>query len=271
MIKLAVFDIDGTLVVKGNRTLLDTTVKALQNLQKQGIKLAIASGRPPFFMEKKLVEQVAFDYYICSNGTCIMDCDFKRVWQADINAETVEKVSELLEETDSGGSFIYTDNVYAYRNLPLVKKRMVQFVGTIDHLMDHTSERNHHFEDLPFAMLAYVKEDNIDLFREAAPTLLFEKFSDECFDVYPKGINKGTGVLQICERLGIDVKDTIGFGDDINDIEMLKICGTSVVMGSSSDEVKSYADFVTKNAKEDGVVYALEQLGLLQEDLVCTK
>ena len=93
MIKLAVFDIDGTLVVKGNRTLLDTTVKALQNLQKQGIKLAIASGRPPFFMEKKLVEQVAFDYYICSNGTCIMDCDFKRVWQADINAETVEKVS----------------------------------------------------------------------------------------------------------------------------------------------------------------------------------
>ena len=84
MIKLAVFDIDGTLVVKGNRTLLDTTVKALQNLQKQGIKLAIASGRPPFFMEKKLVEQVAFDYYICSNGTCIMDCDFKRVWQADM-------------------------------------------------------------------------------------------------------------------------------------------------------------------------------------------
>lgn len=266
MIKLAVFDIDGTLVVKGNRTLFDTTVKALQNLQKQGIKLAIASGRPPFFMEKRLVEQISFDYYICSNGTCIMDKDFKRIWQADICAETVDIITELLEKTQSGGSFVYTDNVYAYRNLPLVKQRMYEFVGTIDHLVDHTSEQNRHYEDLPFAGLAYIKEEKVHLFDEVAPELLFEKFSEDCFDVYPRGINKGTGVLQICERLNIDPKYTIGFGDDINDIEMLKICGTSVVMGSSSDEVKSYADFVTKSASEDGVVYALKQLRLLQEE-----
>lgn len=266
MIKLAVFDIDGTLVEKGNRVLLPSTIKALQNLKKQGIKLAIASGRPPFFMEKKLVEQVAFDFYICSNGTCLLNQDLQRVWQADIAADTVLRVANLLEETNSSGSFVYRDNVYAYCDLETAKKRMLQYVGVIDHLIDNSAKKDHQNEDLPFAALAYVKEDIIDQFRECAPELLFERFGEDCFDVYPKGINKGTGVKQICEMLSIDLKDTISFGDDINDVEMLKTTNVSVVMGSASDEVKTYADFVTKSAKEEGVVYALKQLHLLEEN-----
>lgn len=266
MIKLAVFDIDGTLVAKGNRKLQQSTIKALQNLQKQGIKLAIASGRPPFFMDKRLVEQVAFDYYICSNGACLLGSKLERVWSSNIAPQTVENTVRIIVDTNSAGSFIYTDNVYAYHGLDMVKKRMVQYVGTIDHLIDNTEKKDHHFEDQPFASLLYTKEEYIDRYRNAAPELLFERFGEECFDVYPKGINKGTGVIQICEKLGISTKDTICFGDDINDIEMLKVCGTSVVMGSSSDEVKAYGDYITKSAEEDGVGYALEQLHLLQED-----
>lgn len=263
MVKLAVFDIDGTLVVKGNRVLFDTTVEALLKLHEQGVKLAIASGRPPFFMEKKLVEQVPFDYYICSNGACLLGADLNRVWSSNISSDTVERTVQLMVKTQSAGSFIYTDNVYAYHGLDMVEKRMIQYVGSVDHLIDNTEKKDHHFVDQPFASLLYTKEEYIDEYRETAPELTFERFGDQCFDVYPKGINKGTGVIQICDKLGISLEDTICFGDDINDIEMLKICGTSVVMGSSSDEVKAHADFVTKSAAEDGVVYALEQLHLI--------
>ena len=64
MIKLCVFDVDGTLITKGDRQFSYNTITALKNLQKQGVKLAIASGRPPFAMEKKLLEEITFDYFI---------------------------------------------------------------------------------------------------------------------------------------------------------------------------------------------------------------
>ena len=58
MIKLAVFDVDGTLVTKGNRRVPASCVKALNELSRKGVRLAIASGRPPFAMEKKLLEEI---------------------------------------------------------------------------------------------------------------------------------------------------------------------------------------------------------------------
>ena len=58
MIKLAVFDVDGTLVTKGNRRVPASCVHALNELSRKGVKLAIASGRPPFAMEQSLLEQV---------------------------------------------------------------------------------------------------------------------------------------------------------------------------------------------------------------------
>ena len=57
MIKLAVFDVDGTLVTKGNRRVPASCVKALNELSRKGVRLAIASGRPPFAMEQSLLEQ----------------------------------------------------------------------------------------------------------------------------------------------------------------------------------------------------------------------
>ena len=71
MIKLAVFDVDGTLVTKGNRRVPASCVHALNELSRKGVKLAIASGRPPFAMEQSLLEQVSFDYFVCSNGAFV--------------------------------------------------------------------------------------------------------------------------------------------------------------------------------------------------------
>ena len=66
--------------------------------------------------------------------------------------------------------------------------------------------------------------------------------------------------LKLCELLNIDEKDAIAIGDDYNDISMFKIVGYSVAMENSSDEVKSYADHVTKSNEEDGVAIFLEKL-----------
>ena len=46
--------------------------------------------------------------------------------------------------------------------------------------------------------------------------------------------DKGRGVQRVCEALGVDIKDTIGFGDSMNDLEMIETVGCGVVMENGS-------------------------------------
>lgn len=81
MIKLCVFDVDGTLVTRKDRKICPSTIIALKQLKKAGVKLAIASGRPPFAMEKAVLDQIDFDYFICSNGASVQHRDGQVLYQ----------------------------------------------------------------------------------------------------------------------------------------------------------------------------------------------
>ncbi|PWZ82702.1 Cof-type HAD-IIB family hydrolase, partial [Staphylococcus pseudintermedius] len=75
-----------------------------------------------------------------------------------------------------------------------------------------------------------------------------------------KGVSKGEAIKKLAERLDLDVNQMVAFGDSANDIEMFKVVGKAVAMNNASDEVKSYADMVTKSHDEDGIPYALDQI-----------
>ena len=46
-IKIAFFDIDGTLIDPEKKRITDNTKKALLKLKENGVKICIATGRPP--------------------------------------------------------------------------------------------------------------------------------------------------------------------------------------------------------------------------------
>lgn len=54
-----------------------------------------------------------------------------------------------------------------------------------------------------------------------------------------------------------------GFGDSMNDMEMLKACGHSIAMGNAAPEVKGTADYITDDFDHDGIYNALEYYGLI--------
>lgn len=72
-------------------------------------------------------------------------------------------------------------------------------------------------------------------------------------DIMPKGISKGNSLLEIADYFNIDHADTIAFGDEINDLSMIKAAGIGVAMGNAIDEIKKAADVVTLTNDEDGV------------------
>ena len=73
------------------------------------------------------------------------------------------------------------------------------------------------------------------------------------------GIGKARGMRVLCEILGLDVKDVVAIGDEMNDIDMLSEAGLGVAMGNASDKVKAYADEITDTVENDGAAKILEK------------
>ena len=75
-IRAAFFDIDGTLLTFGDRQMPASTLRALQGMRRAGIKLFIASGRPPFHLKRlPPIQSFSFDGYVLTNGQFCADQD----------------------------------------------------------------------------------------------------------------------------------------------------------------------------------------------------
>ena len=75
--------------------------------------------------------------------------------------------------------------------------------------------------------------------------------------------DKGKGVRIVAEHYGMDIADTIGFGDSMNDLEMIETVGCSVCMANGSPALQAKSDLVCPAVEEDGLYKAFEQLELM--------
>ena len=74
------------------------------------------------------------------------------------------------------------------------------------------------------------------------------------------GVHKGSGVVRLCQLLGIERQQVVAFGDGLNDHEMLMWAGHGVAMGNAADVTKAVADEVTASNNRDGVAIVVERL-----------
>ena len=132
MIKLCVFDVDGTLITKGNRQFSYNTITALKNLQKQGVKLAIASGRPPFAMEKKLLDEITFDYFICSNGACVIDSKDEILHRFSFTKQQTQKLIDIFRTKDDALMFQCIEAARCYHGYKRIAHMLEGFLGRLD-------------------------------------------------------------------------------------------------------------------------------------------
>ena len=77
-----------------------------------------------------------------------------------------------------------------------------------------------------------------------------------------KKFDKGRGVKLVRDYYGLTDEDTYGFGDSMNDLEMMQTVGTSVCMENGADALKEIADIVCPSVENDGLAKAFSQLGL---------
>jgi hydroxymethylpyrimidine pyrophosphatase-like HAD family hydrolase len=70
---------------------------------------------------------------------------------------------------------------------------------------------------------------------------------------------KKYSVAEVCCQLGFSMGEVVAFGDDHNDIEMLRECGVGVAVSNAIDECKTVADFVCDDCDNDGVAKWIDE------------
>lgn len=247
-IKIAFFDVDGTLVDMKKKKISPKTVEMLQGLRQRGILICIATGRTPVTVPQ--FEGVEFDAYLTFNGSlCYNGANV--IFSSAIPAEDVQK---LIRNAAAMG-----------RPVSIATKDRVTANGYDDDLAEYYSfagiplEVTEDFDavsrqEVYQVMLGCRQSDHPRLLQGVRGARI-TGWWDRAVDVIPASCSKGRGIEKILEYYGFRREEAIAFGDGNNDIEMLQAVGTGVAMENASPQLKTVADDVCGHVAEDGIYH----------------
>lgn len=261
-IQLVIFDVDGTLYDLKKHCIPESSIRAIKKMKENGIRFAIATGRAHYGLGKAL-NALEADYIIADNGGVIVDKNQNILHHQDIPLEQCQSLIKFAKENEAGLVFKFPKHMYIYQypeKIDWLNGQINSDIGKEPFIFH--SEQNRHLLELPQCASLHANAKKVKEFAQNCP-LSFQQFSQEGFDVAPNGVNKGTGIEILLNILQLNKENCACFGDNYNDIEMMKVCGYKIAMGNGVDAIKEIADYVTAPIDEDGVEKGLKHLNLI--------
>ena len=255
------FDADGTLVDEREGIFEPTAItkSAISRLKQNGYAVSLATGRAKCYIPKMGID---FDCYVTSNGAVAEGGD-TIVANHTVPEEKLEGLIEYLRANNMAFSVDCHDKCYYNtERKPLMDSMFKRFRINTEHYFPFEGvsgvlankimcvfDRDEQFERM-----------KADLKGNFIVTRHHENLSA---DIDIVGMTKAVGVRAITDYLGIDIKNTYAFGDDGNDVDMLKTAGCGIAMTPHAAVLDTAADLVTLGVAEDGIAAALKKLELI--------
>ena len=250
MIKALFFDIDGTLVSFRSHRIPASTSEALARLRSKGIKLFIATGRHPLGVDNLGDER--FDGYIYMNGGLCRLGD-QIIYRNPLDATSVERLIDVLPQTDIACVFSTEEAWYVNR----VNDRVREMNKMI--AVDIPQKDVELLRGVPiYQITPYLPTGEAWRILQYMSDVKHTRWCEPIFDINPAGGGKGHAIGEVARYMGIDISQTMAFGDGGNDVDMIMTAGVGVAMGNATDELKAAADYVTTSVDDDGIARAVE-------------
>lgn len=262
MIKLALFDIDGTLYDEKNRAYPASAVKALKKLHDNGILVAAATGRPPFTAAALRQVGIPLDYLVCSNGHLVLDGGGTVLESKVFPPEMSQEVWDYCRKHRIGLLWKYPDCTYVYRNDPEFDKIFAKGAKKASGVF-YDNQRVHLSRFPNGGCLACGPETLEDFNCQFAGRCRGVDINGRSSDLILWNVDKRYGVELLLDRLGIGREECIAFGDNRNDMEIIRYVGIGVAMGNGEEELKRVSSYVTAAVDDDGIRKGLEHFGLI--------
>jgi len=265
--KIVFSDIDGTLL-NSDRQLSERTINTIQQV-KEKVPFVLISARMPAAM-RHLQQQLKIENQpiICYNGGFVL-IDEKPVSSTPIEVKTMEELAKFNQNKNIHLSLYHADewHVPEYDYWAKREERNTKVTPTINHIhhvMDDWGKR----ELGAHKIMCMGEEDKIEKMFQ----FLNENYSEELhvyrskstyIEIAHKKISKLTAIEYLLENhFNLTLEETVAFGDNYNDVEMIKGVGMGVAVANAREETKNVANKLTDASIEDGVAKSLEELFL---------
>lgn len=256
MIKLFLFDVDGTLIDTKTHILPISCINALKQLQSKGYYVAISSGRGlNSLKDTQIGKCIKWDLYLCNNGQAIYDKNYQVVKEVYLEDESIKQAIKVANQRNQP-LFMVSNNNFLCGEVSEEVIQTHQFLDLeIPKKQDYTSQK-------VIMMCAYDKKDyDYQDYNEINNLKAIPGLSTYA-DIVLKNYNKYEGVKYALNYFKVD--EYMAFGDSMNDYEMIEHATIGICMENGCDELKQIATFVTKSVLEDGIQYALKKYQIIE-------
>lgn len=271
--KLIFLDIDGTLTPAGSNTPPDSAVRAVRAARAKGHKVFLCTGRNPAMLAPLL--SYGFDGAVAGAGGYVF-CGDTVIYDHPMTSEQRDTALTALHDQGVFCTIEAKDATYGDEDLGDFLSSANPGNSEIERWRRAIAEDlgiqpMSSYDGRPIYKVVFMCTNAEQL--DKAKSLLERDFNFCCQEVAAhrclngelinRAFDKGRGVLRVCEHLGVAAEDTVGFGDSMNDLEMIGTVGVGVCMEGGSPTLKERSDMVCPAVEEDGLAKAFEQLGLV--------
>jgi 5-amino-6-(5-phospho-D-ribitylamino)uracil phosphatase len=263
-IRLVAIDLDGTLL-DDRKQVSPQTVAALAEVVERGVRVIIASARPPRSVRHIYAALKLQTWQINYNGALIWDEPAKRtVFHRPLPGMVVRQIVEQARRIYPGVQVScelmdrwYTDRRDDEHTTETGRMFAPDVVAPLESFWDVSMTK----------VLLLGKPAGIDEL-EANLEMVFEK--DMCLvradpdliQIMDKQVGKAPALKMVADHYGVSAKQILAIGDAPNDLGMLRFAGASVAMDNAHPAVKQAAQWIAPSNNDHGVHAALVRYGL---------
>lgn len=278
--KVIFLDVDGTLVLDDG-SVPNSARTACIEARKNGHMIFLCTGRSKAELYDYIME-IGFDGIIGAGGG-FAEVGDEMLYHHKVADEDVHHMVDYFNAHDIDFYLESNGGLYASRNLIPHLDRLIYGDVENDSVARLKKEQQPH----PFIEGLIVGESNLyrsdvnkACFLESA-SVPFEQikrefegkfeviqctvpmFGKDSGELMVPDIHKAVAIEKVITHLGISRENTFGFGDGLNDIEMLEYCGVGVAMGNARPQLKEIADDITDGIEENGLYNSFKKHNLI--------
>ena len=259
--QLIALDMDGTLL-NSRKEISAGNLAAIKQASAAGKAVVLSTGRCRPELREFYDRIPGLRYLDCSSGAMIYDLQEKKaLYSCCLDTELVKKLIQLGREEDAMLQLMGEKAVVERDQMAHMERYgMKIYQPMYEAVMTICDDAYQFFCEHPMAVEKFnlyhknaaSRERTKERIKKAGYPVTMADAESSSLEITASGTDKGTGLLKLCEALGIPVSQTIAVGDADNDISILKTAGLAVAMGNADPHVKEIADVVTADCDHDG-------------------
>ena len=270
-IKLIALDLDGTLLDSEKR-LTEENARELEKAAQAGIEIVPSTGR--FYKGMpEVIRNLPFVHYVITiNGAQVWDvrnqrtiCGAEIPWERATDVMSYFDTQPVIYDCYMDGWGWMTQALYDQAEDFAANRHSLDMIlnlrSPVPELKAHLAQVRHGVQKIQaFYKDMELRERELHDLQERFPDLFVTTSIVNNIEINSREATKGNAITLLAAALGMDVSQTMAFGDDLNDVNMLTTAGIGVAMGNAKPEVKQAADYVTDDCDRSGVAKAIRKL-----------